>query len=70
MEPHVPCTPAQAGSTSMAHTGRVEPAADVLMPDKQKDPKMYLEGIVGGRKGRWLSRLLKTTRGVEPSRPL
>lgn len=52
----------------MAHTGRVEAAADILMPDKQKDPKMYLEGTAGGRKGQWLARLLKTARGVEPSR--
>lgn len=54
--------------TSMAHTGRVEAAADILMPDKQKDPKMYLEGTAGGRKGQWLARLLKTARGAEPSR--
>lgn len=52
----------------MAHTGRVEAAADILMPDKQKDPKMYLEGTAGGRKGQWLARLLKTARGAEPSR--
>lgn len=33
------------------------------MPNKREDSKRYAEGPVGGRRGRWLSRELKATRG-------
>lgn len=33
------------------------------MPNKREDSKRYAEGPVGGRRGRWLSRALKATRG-------